>query len=305
MGAFQDYIRRNFQRETPKGYWTDNTTGISGQPIQTPEEVAAAQPAVAPSTTTAAPQPQIDTSNAIGSLADMLGPTPAEREARERRMQESKAKMQMWAGLFDGLRQLGNLYYTAKGATPQNLATPYQQIDQQYQQQRALEDGNDAYRRQYATSLYNLRRQISDDARRDMLAKAQADYYGTRDEVARMKAENDKLKAVRVIKQKDGSLMKFDPISGNIEPLTEADPLYVEYMKSRINQTNKRTGLLGAPVTTTTNGPKGTTTSTKSYGSGGGSSSKRKRGKGRVISGYKTSGTSGGSNSTSSKGKAY
>lgn len=190
--------------------------------------------------------PQVDTSNPIGSIAEILGPTPAEREARERRAMKSKAKMSAWAGLFDGLRQFGNLYSVYKGATPQQLSSPYQTINDEVNQQRAIADANDNYRRQYAQSLYNFRRQMSDDARRDMLAKAQADYYGTRDEVTRMKAENDrqkleldKLKAVKVIKQKDGSLMKFDPVSGNVEPLTEADPLYQEYVRSQINRNNR------------------------------------------------------------------
>lgn len=184
-------------------------------------------------------QPQIDSSNAIVSLAAMMGPTPAEREAAERRMQKNQAQMAAWTGLFDGLRQLGNLYYTAKGAVPQKYDNPYSQVQQNYQQQRQLYNDMATYRRNYATSLYNLRRQMADDARRNKLADAQADYYNSREETARQKAELDKLKAVRVIKMQDGSLMKFDPASGTAEPLTEADPLYEEYMRSRINKNNR------------------------------------------------------------------
>ena len=40
--------------------------------------------------------PVVDSANAIGSLADLLGPTPAEREAQERRMLQNKSKMQIW-----------------------------------------------------------------------------------------------------------------------------------------------------------------------------------------------------------------
>lgn len=180
MSVFTDYAAKMRQLKTPFN------TPAQMQPISTPSfaPVAVEQPQ----------QPQVDTGNAIGSIAEMLGPTPAEREARERRAQESRAKMSAWAGLFDGLRQFGNLYYAYKGATPQQLSSPYQAIDHEINQQRAIADANDNYRRQYAQSLYNIRRQISDDARRDILAKAQADYYGTRDEVARMKAENDRLR---------------------------------------------------------------------------------------------------------------
>ena len=245
MGIFQDYLtQKNPHVRNVNGIMMPTAEGLAEmaqQPTQVLDGGTVVAP-VAPSTTTAAPQPQavpqVDTSNAIGSLADILGPTPAEREARERRMQENKAKMQMWAGLFDGLRQLGNLYYVAKGATPQNLASPVPMVEQQFQQQRALQDSNDAYRRQYNTSLYNLRRQISDDARRDMLAKAQADYYGTRDEVARIKAENDKLKAEKYVQLQDGRIAKINAETGQIIGLL---PLKQREIESRI-QKNQQMG---------------------------------------------------------------
>jgi len=139
--------------------------------------------------------PVVDSANAIGSLAELLGPTPAEREAQERRMLQNRAKMQAWTGLFDGLRQLGNLYYATKGAAPQTFNNPYQLVDQEYQQQRNLYNDLANYRRQYNTSLYSLQKQLRDDARRDKLTDAQVNYYGTRDEMARQKAENDKLRA--------------------------------------------------------------------------------------------------------------
>ena len=65
-------------------------------------------------------QQQVDTSDPINSLAGMLV-TPAEREAREQKMLQNKRRMIAWTGLFDGLRQLGNLYFTTKGATPQQF----------------------------------------------------------------------------------------------------------------------------------------------------------------------------------------
>lgn len=148
--------------------------------------------------------PQVDSANAMASLADLMGPTPVEREAAERKMQKSKAQMAAWAGLFDGLRQLGNLYYTTKGATPQRYTdNPYVGAEQNYQQQRQLYNDMANYRRQYAQGLYSLRRQMDDDARRNKLADAQANYYGTRDEVARLKAENDRLKAEAAVRSSD------------------------------------------------------------------------------------------------------
>lgn len=253
--------------------------------------------------------PQVDTSNAIQSLAQLMGPTPAEREAQERKLLENKRKMIAWTGLFDGLRQLGNLYYASKGATPQQYTDkPYQAIEQNYQQERQLQDYANRYSQAYAKQLFDWQQKMSDTERRNKIAEAQANYYNTRDEMAQQKAELDKMKAVRVIKQKDGSLMKFDPVSGSIEPLSEADPLYVEYMNSRINATNKRAGLIGAPVTTTTTDAKGNTrTSVRTYGNGGGSSKGKSsgstKGKGKTIKGYTKSGN--GSETVTRKGKAY
>ena len=217
--------------------------------------------------------------NYIGLMKDMLGPTPAEREAQERRLAENKAKMSGWLGLFQGLGALGDLYYASKGVTPSKPDNTAQAIIQQnYADEKQRLENLYRNRQAYANMLYNLQRQAGEDERKNKLNEAQIKWYDTRDEMARMKGELDKMKAVRVIKQKDGSLMKFDPVSGAIEPLTEADPLYVEYMNSRINATNKRAGLIGAPVTTTTINEKGQTrTSVKTYGGGGSTGGKKKK----------------------------
>ena len=126
--------------------------------------------------------PTVDSSNAIGSLVNLLGPTPAEREAQERKIMQNRAKMQAWTGLFDGLRQLGNLYYATKGATPQTFNSPYQIVDQEIQQQRQFNDNMTNYRRQYNTSLYTLQRQMEADRRTNEEHKAKLDWYKNRDE---------------------------------------------------------------------------------------------------------------------------
>jgi len=185
--------------------------------------------------------PKIDSENVIGSLAGMLGPTPEEREQQEQQLMEHKRKMHGWTALFNGLRHLSNLYFTTKGASPQQYADPHAQIEQQYQEERKRLADIQANNQKYYAGLWGLYRQVNDEQRRNMLAEAQRDYYGTREDVAREKQELERLKAVRVIKQTDGSLVKFDPVTGETEQLTETDPLYIEYMKSRINR-NNRTG---------------------------------------------------------------
>ena len=242
MGALSEYY--NYLQQTHQQL-------PEGTPVvTTPQQPVVAQPVTTQPVVTQPQQqelPQVDTSNAMQSLVNILV-TPAEREAQERKLQENKRKMIAWTGLFDGLRQLGNLYAVSKGASPQQYTDkPYQAIEQSYQQERQLQDALQKYRNSYAQQLYNIQRQGEQDAINRDIKNAQIKWYENRDEIARQKAEMDKqkaelekMKAVRVIKNKDGSLMRFDPISGSITPLTEADPLYVEWMNSRINATNKR-----------------------------------------------------------------
>lgn len=183
-------------------------------------------------------QPQFDSSNALKSLTDMMV-TPAEREAEQARLERGRNQLAMWTGLFDGLRQLGNLYYTAKGARPQQYSDPYKQVDDIYKNGVKRLDDMAAYRNQYAKQLYDLQRQAGLDDMQRAYYKARENWYDTRDDVARMKAENDRLKAIRVIKQKDGSLLKYDPFTGELEELRESDPLYGQYMQSVINRNNR------------------------------------------------------------------
>lgn len=185
--------------------------------------------------------PKIDSNDVIGSLNGILGPSPEERAAEEQRLQDHRNKMHGWTALFNGLRHLSNIYFATKGAPGQKYNDPHTQIEQQYQDERKRLASIHAADNNYYNKLLSLYRHVNDEQRRNSLAEAQAQYYGTRGEAARQKAELERLKAVRVIKQKDGSLLKFDPVSGEAEPLTEADPLYEEYMRSRINK-NNRTG---------------------------------------------------------------
>lgn len=136
--------------------------------------------------------PQVDTSNAIQSLAQLMGPTPAEREAQERKLLENKRKMIAWTGLFDGLRQLGNLYYATKGATPQQYTDqPYNAIEQNYQQERQLQDYANRYSHAYAKQLYDLQRQGEQDQMRREAQQAQIDYNKSR---IKMQEEESKRK---------------------------------------------------------------------------------------------------------------
>ena len=113
--------------------------------------------------------PKIDSSNAIGSLAGILGPSPAERAAEEERQQKHRQKMHGWTALFNGLRHLSNLYYATKGAAPQKYSDPHVQIEQQYQDERKRLADIQTANQKYYTNMWELYRQGNDERRREAL----------------------------------------------------------------------------------------------------------------------------------------
>lgn len=183
-------------------------------------------------------QPKIDTSDAIGSLAGILGPTPEERAAQEQQLQQHRRKMHGWTALFNGLRHLSNLYYTSKGAAPQRYGDPHQQVEQQLQEERQRMNDIRAHEQQYYSNLWSLSRQIGDERRREALAAAQATYYGTRDEVARLKAENDRLKNEANIRNTDARTAYTQERTNDIVTMREPKK---DEIQSRIAK-NRQTG---------------------------------------------------------------
>ena len=196
MGFFSDYLRSRRNQGLPLVATQSQQTGQDRQatlmPVQgtlrdrsvlfNPERFWGV-PAGGGDTVATDGTGGVDTSNAIGSLAEILGPTPAEREARERRALEHKGKMSAWSGLFDGLRQLGNLYFTAHGATPQVYGDVYGQIDRQYEAARQRQDMSENYRRQYALQKQQLERQAEQDRMAHEKHQAEMDYYRQRDQL--------------------------------------------------------------------------------------------------------------------------
>lgn len=179
-------------------------------------------------------QPQVDTNDAINSLAGMLV-TPAEREAQQQKMLKNKRRMIAWTGLFDGLRNLANLYSVSKGAAPQKYTdNPYQTIEHSYQQAQKEQDALNQHRDKYAMQLWNLKRQASDDARRNALSAAQAKYYDTRDEMARLKAENDKMKAEQ---QAALTEARKKQIEAKTKQMEELHPLQKQKLEAVIKKT--------------------------------------------------------------------
>lgn len=184
------------------------------------------------------PQPVVDTRNSIVSLATLLGPTPEEREAQQRKLQGHKSKMAAWTGLFDGLRNLGNLYAVSKGATPQQYSNPYKAVDQQATEAQQWLDNIQRNRQNYAMMLHNLQRQGDQDEMRRQAHEAQLKWYDTRDEMARLKADNDKLKTEKYIELQDGRIAKVNAETGK---LLEMLPYQINEVESRTRK-NDRTG---------------------------------------------------------------
>lgn len=149
--------------------------------------------------------------NYVNWMKDMLGPTPAEREAQERRLAENKAKMSGWLGLFQGLGALGDLYYASKGVNPSKPDnTPQQILDKNAAEEKQRLDNLYRNRQAYANMLYNLKRQAGEDERKNKLNDAQIRWYDTRDEMARLKGENDRLKAEQQAKLNEARQKKIE-----------------------------------------------------------------------------------------------
>ena len=201
MGRFEDWIRNGAQNGFSKPYFP---VGTSPAEVQQQFVTTQPQPAVE--------QPQVDTSNAIGSLADMLGPTPAEREAQQERLERGRQQMTMWTGLIDGLRQLGNLYYTAQGARPQQFSDPYKMVDETYQREAKRLDDLTAYRRAYANQLYNLQRQMGQDEMAKERHQATLDWYKNRDEQNARKVDIQQFKAEADAAYKEATLEQKEQI---------------------------------------------------------------------------------------------
>ena len=287
MSIFTDYLKTRQQQRD--GDW--------GIPQPSPAQPAAPQQ---PLVSQPAPQqPQVDTNNAMASIADMMGPTPVEREAQERKLQKQRAQWAAWTGVFDGLRQLGNLYYTYKGATPQKFDNPYTALNSEIQQQRAIQDNLNNYRRNYATSLYNMQRQMNQDKRLGEEHQAKLDWSKNRDDqnaekvaIQKFKAETDRdyKNATIEMKQRINDI-NANLLSGKIT-LTEAQTELARARAANVGATTQ---------TTKQTNPDGSVTTTKVTGGRGGTRRKR----GRVIPGYTKSGDGNATSSTRKKGKLY
>lgn len=238
MSVFTDYAAKMRQVRTPFSSPAGEPQGTRMNQRENPLEVHGGQSV-----------PMIDSGNALASLAAMMGPTPAEREAAERRMQKNQAQMAAWTGLFDGLRQLGNLYYASKGATPQKFDNPYQQVEQQYQQQRGLYNDMANYRRQYATSLYSLQRQMDAEQRVKESHQAQLNWYKNRDEqntrkvdIQQFKAETDAAYKQATVEQKEKLLEIRERLSDGEISLKEARRQQALAMAAKANRTGSGRG---------------------------------------------------------------
>ena len=109
--------------------------------------------------------PKYDGGDVYQYMSRLLGPSPEERQAEEDAALAHKRKMQGWAGFFNGLRHLGNLYFTTRGAPSQQYRTdPTLAVEQNYQAERERLARNREERRQYYSDIWNQERQARRDA---------------------------------------------------------------------------------------------------------------------------------------------
>lgn len=227
MGLFSDY----YNNKRNRGVNPDDYTFVSSS--GDPDDMVPINQMRKTVGVTPVEQPRIDTSNAIGSLAEMLGPTPAEREAQQNRLERGRQQMAMWTGLFDGLRQLSNLYYTAKGARPQQYSDPYKTVDENYNREVKRLDDLAQYQNLYGRQLYNLQRQAGLDEMQRESHQATLRWYNTRDEMARLKAENERLKTDQQVATQKARQQQIETKTKQME---ELHPLQKKKLEAVINK---------------------------------------------------------------------
>lgn len=182
MGRFQDFVRKATQPIVP---------AVQALQAQQAQQQPQQQQ-----------MPQVDTSDAINSMAGLLGPTPAEREAQQQKLLKQKRNMIAWTGLFDGLRQLANLYTASQGANNMQFTdNPYQTIEQGYQSELKRQDANQHYANSYAKQMIDYKRQAESDQMKRDLQKAQIDMYKAR--------ENDLRERRRLADEKNQAYIKY------------------------------------------------------------------------------------------------
>ena len=104
----------------------------SGDTFQLTDYAKGAVASLQPTTSPATPYTPSETDPTASVYNYML--QPSEEEKRLAKNNESKKRLLL---LGDALRHIGNLYYTTKGATPQQFNSPVMTQEQIYQQKRA------------------------------------------------------------------------------------------------------------------------------------------------------------------------
>lgn len=204
--------------------------------------------------------PVVDSGDAMGSLASILGPSPEEKAAEEERMAAHKRKMQGWAGFFNGLRHLSNLHYAAKGAPGQQYQTnPNTLIEQQYEAERKRLNSMRDYERSYNQGMYTLKRQAEADKQKAELHKAQLDYYANRDAnnaerlaIQRFNAETNAEYKQASLEQKEKILEIQQKLADGRINLMEAQEELAKVRSKNVGTSTSRKGSVGGYTTTTT-----------------------------------------------------
>lgn len=250
--------------------------------------------------------PQVDTSDAINSIASLIGPSPEEREAQQQKLLKQKRTMLAWTGLFDGLRQLANLYSVSRGANNMQFTdNPYQTIEKGYQAELTRQDANQRYANAYAKQQMDYKRQAEDDQLKRETHKAQQEWTKSRIEMAKEESKRkDAINQANIEKAKaiaENNMQKahyWELVSMGVpdKQAAELAKVYAQAEKNRQqgNAAQTRANIAAAGTETTVMKPDGsvTTTITKPAGSSGNSS------KGGKYSRFRKNSSKGGSGSS-------
>ncbi len=240
MGIFDEYFKKKTGQENPT---LGNLTLGKNSPLYNTDVAAGLQPTGKPQgTVTPNDVPKIDKKNPISSMAQILGPTPEEQKAEQDRLQAHNRKMQGWATLFNGLRHLGNLYYTARGATPQVFNDPNKILQEQQVADEQRQAAYQKQRQQYNKDLLALERQAEADKRAQAKLDSDTRYreFQIADLISKGKREDAKLELQKLEAEARaaGQKARAEYYAAQIADLEAQTPYKIARIQAQTNASN-------------------------------------------------------------------
>lgn len=164
----------------------------------------------------------------LKSLAAAMNPEYEEREAKR------KQKMQAWAGFFDGLRHLSNLYYTSKGAAPQQYTSTVDAVGKVYDDEKKRRLAQQEMERQMRKEAFDRNFKLQGMENTENYRKNQLDI--ARDKADAAKKKDDWYRDFREKQAKDAQ----DYRDRSLKSREQHQAVMEKQGQTRINQNAQR-----------------------------------------------------------------